>query len=385
MPFTVRIERARDRPDTQSIMYGPLLYPILGTIPANQGGYQNLTLYRHLKLDGDYGRAAVTKAAGMNMTAGGLSLRPHYVGDTQPHSPFFRRIEPNIVFGSVDTGVPNVKRDDDLPNYDVPVTGITSPGNDGLTFLDIVWDDAPFASHAAFVAKVTAAADFVRRQGHADRRAARHGGGGGDRGRGGAEALIVRRRRAVGAGDPRRPARVLCARAGGRALRCCRSTRRRVSASGSWRAIGMSSTACSHPDLGHQLHAYDPVNRLEYIDSRQLINLDPPDHTRLRALVNRAFTPRTVAGLEARIGVIVDALIDARRRGEIDGVRELGEPMPVAVIAELIGVPAADRAMFRGVVVRDHVRRRARVGDRGVHGLRGRAGGRACGAPARTI
>jgi hypothetical protein len=97
----------------------------------------------------------------MNLQAAGLTLRPHYVGDTQPHSPFFRRIEPNIVFGSIDTGVPNVKRDDDLPNYTVPVTGITSPGNDGLTFLDIVWDDAPFASHAAFVSKVTAVADAL--------------------------------------------------------------------------------------------------------------------------------------------------------------------------------------------------------------------------------
>jgi hypothetical protein len=160
MPFTVRIERARDRPDTQSIMYGPLLYPILGTIPANQGGFQNLSLYKYLKLDGDYGRAAVVRTAGMNMTAAGLPLRPHYVGDTQPHSPFFRRIEPNIVFGSADTGVPNVKRDDNLPNYDVPVTGITSPGDDGLTFLDIVWDAAPFATHAAFVSKVTETAEF---------------------------------------------------------------------------------------------------------------------------------------------------------------------------------------------------------------------------------
>ena len=64
MPFTVRIERAPDRPDTQSIMYGPMLYPILGTIPASQGGYQKLTLYRHLKLDGDYARAAITKSTG---------------------------------------------------------------------------------------------------------------------------------------------------------------------------------------------------------------------------------------------------------------------------------------------------------------------------------
>jgi hypothetical protein len=159
MPFSVRIERAIDRPDTQSVMYGPLLYPILGAVPAGQGGYQQLTLYRHLKLDGDYARAAVTKSTGVNFSAGGLTLRPHYIGDTQAHSPYFRRIEPDIVFGSINTGVSNAKRNDHLPDYDVPVTGITSPGSDGLTFLDIVWDHAPFADHAAFVAAVTSTAD----------------------------------------------------------------------------------------------------------------------------------------------------------------------------------------------------------------------------------
>ena len=80
---------------------------------------------------------------------------------------YFRRIEPEIVFGSIGTGVPNVKRDDDLPNYDVPVTGITSPGNDGLTFLDIVWDQAPFATHGAFVSTVTATANAFVDAGHA--------------------------------------------------------------------------------------------------------------------------------------------------------------------------------------------------------------------------
>ena len=72
---------------------------------------------------------------------------------------YFRRVEPEIVFGSIGTGVPNVKRDDDLPNYDVPVTGITSPGNDGLTFLDVVWDQAPFANHGDFVSTVTSTAN----------------------------------------------------------------------------------------------------------------------------------------------------------------------------------------------------------------------------------
>ncbi|MDA0179467.1 glycoside hydrolase family 127 protein [Solirubrobacter phytolaccae] len=155
-PFSIRIERALDRPDTQSVHYGPLLMPILGTVAA--GAFQQLSLYRHLKLDGDYERAAITRSTGMNFVAGGLTLRPHYVGDTQAHSPYFRRAEPEIVFGAVRTGVPNVKRDDDLPSYDVPVTGVVSPGDEGLTFLDVVWDQAPFASHAAFVAAVDAAA-----------------------------------------------------------------------------------------------------------------------------------------------------------------------------------------------------------------------------------
>jgi hypothetical protein len=138
-------------------MYGPLAYPIVGSVPAGQ--FQQLTLYRHLKLDGDYARTAITKGSGVTLTAGGLTLRPQYVGDTQQQSMYFRRVEPEIVFGSIATGVPNVKRDDDLPNYDVPVTGITSPGDDGLTFLDIVWDQAPFANHGAFVSAVTATAD----------------------------------------------------------------------------------------------------------------------------------------------------------------------------------------------------------------------------------
>ena len=58
------------------------------------------------------------------------------------------------MFGSIDTGVPNYKRNDGLPNYDVPVEGIPSPGTDGLTFLDVVWDQAPFDTHGEFVSVV---------------------------------------------------------------------------------------------------------------------------------------------------------------------------------------------------------------------------------------
>jgi hypothetical protein len=69
------------------------------------------------------------------------------------------RVEPQIVFGSIDSGVPNRKRDDGLPDYDVPVEGILSPGHDGPTFLDLVWDKAPFATHGDFVAVVARLAE----------------------------------------------------------------------------------------------------------------------------------------------------------------------------------------------------------------------------------
>lgn len=165
MPFSIRMERAIDRPDTQSIFWGPLLLPILGD--PGGGVFRELTLYRYLKLDGDYSRAAVPSAGTAPngdplFTTQGLSLQPWYIGDTQPQSAYFRRVEPEIVFGSIDSGVPNYKRDDGLPNYNIPVQGIASPGHDGLTFLDIVWDQAPFGNHGAFVSTVaTTADDFV--------------------------------------------------------------------------------------------------------------------------------------------------------------------------------------------------------------------------------
>ncbi|WP_426512029.1 beta-L-arabinofuranosidase domain-containing protein [Dactylosporangium sp. McL0621] len=159
MPFSIRVERAIDRPDTQALFWGPVLLQILGS-PGAGAAWRELSLYRYLKLDGDYSRAAVTAgavtAAGdPAFTAGGFALRPYYVADNQAASSYFRRAEPTIVFGSADTGVPNRKRNDGLPAYDVPVSGVTSPGTDGPTLLDLLWDRAPFASHAQFVAAVT--------------------------------------------------------------------------------------------------------------------------------------------------------------------------------------------------------------------------------------
>ncbi|MGQ0838119.1 cytochrome P450 [Actinokineospora sp.] len=72
---------------------------------------------------------------------------------------------------------------------------------------------------------------------------------------------------------------------------------------------------------------------------------DPPEHRRLRQLVSTAFTPRTVAGLEGRIVEVTEALL-ADVDGEFDLTEVLTHPMPVTVIAELLGLPAADRGYF---------------------------------------
>ncbi|MDJ1132838.1 cytochrome P450 family protein [Streptomyces iconiensis] len=77
---------------------------------------------------------------------------------------------------------------------------------------------------------------------------------------------------------------------------------------------------------------------------------DPPDHTRLRKLIAKEFTPRRVAALEPRVREITDALLDAmlaRPDGRADLVESLAFPLPISVICELLGVPSLDRERFR--------------------------------------
>jgi len=82
--------------------------------------------------------------------------------------------------------------------------------------------------------------------------------------------------------------------------------------------------------------------------SGMMLIKDPPDHTRLRALVSKAFTPRVVEGLRPRVEGIVDELLEAAEgAGGMDAIRDLAAPLPVIVIAELLGVPSADRAKFK--------------------------------------
>ena len=74
---------------------------------------------------------------------------------------------------------------------------------------------------------------------------------------------------------------------------------------------------------------------------------DPPDHTRLRDLVKRTFTPRAIARLAPRVESIVEEVLDLPPAGEIDVIHEIAYPLPALVIAEMLGVPVSERDRFR--------------------------------------
>jgi cytochrome P450 len=83
--------------------------------------------------------------------------------------------------------------------------------------------------------------------------------------------------------------------------------------------------------------------------SKTVFYADPPYHTHLRGLMNHAFTPRRVERLRPKIQRIVNGLLDAaqRKHGTVDVIRDLAYPLPVMVIAELLGLPASDRERFK--------------------------------------
>ncbi len=107
------------------------------------------------------------------------------------------------------------------------------------------------------------------------------------------------------------------------------------------------------PAFGHPEPEYlDPADRRpdQPVDEsgrvvRAFLSLNPPDHTRLRRLVAKAFTPRMVERLAPRIDEITADLIDRAPR-EFDLMTALAKPLPVEVIAELLGVPLDDREQF---------------------------------------
>ena len=92
------------------------------------------------------------------------------------------------------------------------------------------------------------------------------------------------------------------------------------------------------------------------VDGLSMLDRDPPDHTRLRKLVSKAFTPRSIEALRPRITQLVDGMLDDMARARrVDLVDALAFPLPFSVIAEMLGTPPADHERIRelsGTVVR---------------------------------
>ena len=107
----------------------------------------------------------------------------------------------------------------------------------------------------------------------------------------------------------------------------------------------------------HHLATHAEMGRLEepywhgpfwHLIRSGILDMEPPDHTRVRKLVSKAFTPRMVEGLRDRIQRVMDGLIDrVAGGGDFDLISAIAEPLPVAVIAEMLGVPNADRHLLR--------------------------------------
>jgi cytochrome P450 len=92
----------------------------------------------------------------------------------------------------------------------------------------------------------------------------------------------------------------------------------------------------------------DDPRAIAEFENRSFLVRDPPDHTRLRGLVAKAFTPKVVEALRGRTQEIVDELIDvALDEGTIDLVDRFAYPLPVRVICELLGVPVLDQERFK--------------------------------------
>jgi cytochrome P450 len=95
-------------------------------------------------------------------------------------------------------------------------------------------------------------------------------------------------------------------------------------------------------EASQRIDESDPiaVRRRHRNTAKTILNLDPPDHTRLRRLVSKAFTPSAVEGLRPRIEAMVDERLDvAARRGSIELIDELAFPVPFLVISELLDMP----------------------------------------------
>ncbi|MBZ0282001.1 MAG: cytochrome P450 [Anaerolineae bacterium] len=93
----------------------------------------------------------------------------------------------------------------------------------------------------------------------------------------------------------------------------------------------------------------NPMVQASMTINRHMLTVDPPDHTLLRSLVHKAFTPRMIRELNGRVQQIADDLINrVQGQGEMDFMHDFAVPLPITVIAELLGIPIADQERFRG-------------------------------------
>jgi cytochrome P450 len=104
------------------------------------------------------------------------------------------------------------------------------------------------------------------------------------------------------------------------------------------------------PDGIREQHEFEGDEDFELLN-RHLLNLDPPDHTRLRKLVSHASTTKRIRDLEPRIQSLTESLLDELTDGD-DLIEKLALPVPVTVIVELLGVAIEDQARFRDMVDR---------------------------------
>lgn len=117
-----------------------------------------------------------------------------------------------------------------------------------------------------------------------------------------------------------------------------------------WQVLGHPETSAilaDHGRLSSDLTAITPEQEdLRLFQRGNFVRMDPPAHHKLRTLVSHAFTPKLVAGLEPRITELATGLLN--QTGErFDLIEALAYPLPVIVIAELLGIPTGDQVMFR--------------------------------------
>jgi cytochrome P450 len=120
--------------------------------------------------------------------------------------------------------------------------------------------------------------------------------------------------------------------------------------SGSWHVYtydDVQRVLSEHGTFSSKMGGDDP-SETGQLFAASLITADPPRHRQLRSLVTQAFTPRSVDGLAPRISALTEELLDGiAAQGSADLIAELAYPLPVIVIAELMGIPAGDRDHFK--------------------------------------